>query len=304
MRIQTERLFLREMNEGDYDALYDVLADSDIMQHYPYTFDEQRVRGWINRNIERYQIFGFGLCSVCLKDTGEMIGDCGLTMQNIGGVIKPEIGYHIRKDMQRKGYAKEAAGAVRDWTFENTPFTTIFSYMKYTNLPSARSAMSWGCRLVDEFEDKENEITKVFAITREEWLALKQSEPMFENVDCIQMHVDDLDEGLAFYRDALGLKLLWRTDLSCGLGMKKGLAEIVLTLEHHDMVDLKVHDVESELPRFLDAGGKMITGPFDIDIGKCAVVADPWENQYCILDMTKGTYDTDREGVVNGVSKK
>ena len=87
-------------------------------------------------------------------------------------VIKPEIGYHIRKDMQRKGYAKEAARAVRDWTFENTPFTMIFSYMKYTNLPSARSAISCGCRQVDEFEDKENEITKVFAITREEWLAL------------------------------------------------------------------------------------------------------------------------------------
>ena len=102
-----------------------------------------------------------------------MIGDCGLTMQNIGGVIKPEIGYHIRKDMQRKGYAKEAASAVRDWAFENTPFTMIFSYMKYTNLPSARSAMSWGCRLVDEFKDEENEITKVFAITRKEWLALK-----------------------------------------------------------------------------------------------------------------------------------
>ena len=97
-------------------------------------------------------------------------------------VIKPEIGYHIRKDMQRKGYAKEAARAVRDWTFEKTPFTMIFSYMKYTNLPSARSAMSWGCRQVDEFEDKENEITKVFAITREEWLALKQNESMCENI--------------------------------------------------------------------------------------------------------------------------
>ena len=168
------------MNQEDYNALYLVLADSDIMQHYPYTFDEHRVRGWINKNIERYQIFGFGLWAVCLKDTGEMIGDCGLTMQNIGGVIKPEIGYHIRKDMQRKGYAKEAASAVRDWTFENTPFATIFSYMKYTNLPSAKSAMSWGCSKVDEFKDDENGITIVFAITREEWLKLKQYGPMFD----------------------------------------------------------------------------------------------------------------------------
>lgn len=175
MKMETERLLLREMKQEDYDALYAVLADSDIMQHYPYSFDEHRVQGWITKNRERYQIFGFGLWAVCLKDTGEMIGDCGLTMQTIGGVIKPEIGYHIRKDMQKKGYAKEAATAVRDWTFENTPFVTIFSYMKHTNLPSARSAMSWGCRKVDEFEDEENGITVVYAITREEWLKLKQA---------------------------------------------------------------------------------------------------------------------------------
>lgn len=143
MIFETKRLILREMSTEDYDALYAVLADSDIMQHYPYTFDEARVRGWIERNMERYRIFGFGLWAVCLKETGEMIGDCGLTMQNIGGVIKPEIGYHIRKDMQKKGYAKEAASAVRDWTFENTTFNIIFSYMKYTNTPSAKSAQSW-----------------------------------------------------------------------------------------------------------------------------------------------------------------
>ena len=166
--IQTERLFLREMNADDYDALYQVLADSDIMQHYPYTFDEKRVRGWIERNAERYKTFGFGLWAVCLKETGEMIGDCGLTMQNIGGVIKPEIGYHIRADKQRNGYAKEAAIAVRDWTFENTPFQEIFSYMKYTNEPSARTAMSYGCRQVNEFNDEVNGTTRVFMVSKKE----------------------------------------------------------------------------------------------------------------------------------------
>ena len=93
MVIETERLILREMTEGDYDALYRVLADSDIMQHYPYTFDGNRVRGWINRNIERYHSLGFGLWAVCLKESGEMIGDCGLTMQLINGQIKLMI-YH------------------------------------------------------------------------------------------------------------------------------------------------------------------------------------------------------------------
>ena len=101
MKIETKRLILREMNEDDFDALYRVLADADIMQHYPYAFDEERVQNWIARNVERYRVFGFGLWAVCLKETGEMIGDCGLTMQMIGSAIKPEIGYHIRKDMQK-----------------------------------------------------------------------------------------------------------------------------------------------------------------------------------------------------------
>ncbi len=174
MRIETERLFLREMTEDDFSALYRVLADAEIMRHYPYIFDEARVKGWIARNIERYRVFGFGLWAVCRKDTGEMIGDCGLTMQVIDGQIKPEIGYHIRRDCQRVGYAKEAASAVRDWTFLNTPFNIVYSYMKYTNEPSAKTAVSCGCRFIEEFADETNEITKVYAISREEWMNLQQ----------------------------------------------------------------------------------------------------------------------------------
>ena len=170
MIIETERLFLREMTEDDFHSLYKILADSNIMQHYPYIFDEGRVRNWIERNIERYKTFGFGLWAVCLKETEELIGDCGLTMQLIGGEIKPEIGYHIRRDMQRKGYAKEAAIAVRNWTFNNTPFNVVYSYMKHTNEPSYKTAISYGCKQVGEYKDDTNEITKVFAITRDEWL--------------------------------------------------------------------------------------------------------------------------------------
>jgi len=173
MIIETDRLILREMTEDDFDALYAVLADPDNMKYYPYSFDEDRVRKWIRRNIERYKIFGFGLWAVVLKETGEVIGDCGITMQLIGGEIKPEIGYHIRKDCQRKGYASEAAKAVRDWVFTNTTFNIVYSYMKYTNVPSYRTAMAYGCHLVDEFEDDTNGIIKVYAISRDEWEELR-----------------------------------------------------------------------------------------------------------------------------------
>lgn len=62
--METERLILRELSDADYESLYSVLANSDIMQHYPYTFDESRVRAWIPKNIERYRVFGFGLWAV------------------------------------------------------------------------------------------------------------------------------------------------------------------------------------------------------------------------------------------------
>lgn len=169
MVIETERLRLREMTEHDFDGLYQVLGDADIMQYYPSPFDETGVRSWIARNMKRYRVLGFGLWAVCLKGTGEIIGDCGLTMQLINGQIKPEIGYHIRGDQQRKGYAKEAAIAVRDWTFLHTPFQMVYSYMKYTNEPSCKTAVSYGCTQVDEFPDAVNGITRVFAISRETW---------------------------------------------------------------------------------------------------------------------------------------
>ncbi len=166
--LETDRLILREMEPRDFDALYDVLSDSDIMSHYPYTFDEKRVKGWILKNIERYRVFGFGLWAVVLKETGEMIGDCGLTMQSINGSVCPEIGYHINKRFQRNGYAKEAASACRDWAFANTPFNVLYSYMKQTNLPSAATAAANGMKKVGEYTDAENEITVVYAITRKE----------------------------------------------------------------------------------------------------------------------------------------
>ena len=166
--LETERLFLREMNMDDYDALFKVLADPDIMQHYPYTFDGERVRSWIERNMNRYKNDGFGLWAVCLKDTGEMIGDCGLTLQNIEGETLPEIGYHIRADQQRKGYAKEAAMAVRDWAFANTEYPALYSYCKYTNTGSFKTAESIGMRFLKEYPDEDNKITHVSVIRRED----------------------------------------------------------------------------------------------------------------------------------------
>ena len=140
MMIETERLLLREYTPDDFDALYEIVSDPETMAHYPAPFDEARTRRWIDWNLENYAQYGFGLWAVVLKETGEFIGDCGITIQNIDGEMLPEIGYHIHKKYWRQGFAKEAARAVRDWAFLNTKYHVLYSYMKYTNEGSWRTA--------------------------------------------------------------------------------------------------------------------------------------------------------------------
>ena len=111
-----------------------------------------------------------------LKQTGEFIGDCGLTLQNIDGQLLPEIGYHIHKKYWRQGFGKEAARAARDWAFQNTGYDAVYSYMKYTNVGSYSTAMANGMKKVKEYPDPKNTISYAYAITRGEWEALKEHE--------------------------------------------------------------------------------------------------------------------------------
>ena len=174
MSLETNRLILRELTEEDFDALYEILSDPKTMEHYPAPFDTAKVRRWIEWNQINYRNLGFGLWAVVLKETGELIGDCGITMQRIDGEILPEIGYHIHKKHQKKGYATEAAQACRDFIFTQTPFRTIYSYMKYTNIGSYTVAEKNGMKFIRDYPDPVNTISKVYAITREEWQKLRE----------------------------------------------------------------------------------------------------------------------------------
>ena len=126
-------------------------------------------------------------------------------------------------------------------------------------------------------------------------------EPVFKNVDCIQFYVPDLQEGIKYYCNNLGLKVIWKTDTSIGLGMADGITEIVIQNERESQeVDIKVDSVIDTIEAIKKAGGQIVYGPFDIRIGKCAVVKDLWDNKYVILDSTKGTFITDNDGNIIG----
>ena len=166
--IETQRLRLREYTRDDFDALFEILSDPETMKHYPKPYDEKGTWRWIEWSLENYQKHGFGWWAIELADSGEFIGDCGVTMQNINGKILPEIGYHLNKKFWRCGYGKEAAIAVRDWFFENTDHDAVYSYMDITNIASYSTAAAAGMKRIGEFSDDDG-MCYVYAITRNEW---------------------------------------------------------------------------------------------------------------------------------------
>ncbi|MBI2913430.1 MAG: VOC family protein [Chloroflexi bacterium] len=125
--------------------------------------------------------------------------------------------------------------------------------------------------------------------------------PLFRKLDCLQIPVPDIETGLAFYRDRLGHELLWRTATAAGLRMADSDTEIVLQTERPELeANLLVESADEAARRFVDAGGKLVAGPFDIQIGRCVVVQDPWGNRLVLLDMSKGKLITDDTGNVVG----
>ena len=172
IKLETERLYLREFTNEDFASIADVISDPETMKHYPKPYDENGVQRWLSWSLENYEKYGFGWWAMILKETGEFLGDCGITMQNIDGELLPEIGYHIQKRYWRCGYGSEAARGVRDWAFENTDFDSIYSYMTIENVASYATAESIGMKRIKEYVD-EDERLYVYAITRQEWEQIK-----------------------------------------------------------------------------------------------------------------------------------
>jgi predicted enzyme related to lactoylglutathione lyase len=123
--------------------------------------------------------------------------------------------------------------------------------------------------------------------------------PLFRKIDCLQIPVPDLEAGLAFYRDRLGHELIWRTNTSAGLRMPGSDTEIVVQTERPEMeTELTVASTDEAVVTIREAGGRVIVQPFDIPIGRCAVVTDPWGNRLVLLDTSKGLLVTDANGYV------
>lgn len=138
--LETSRLRLREFVPQDADALAAVLGDPVAMRYYPAAFDRKGVEEWIGKNIGCYQRDGHGLWAMVLKDSGELIGDCGCILQEVEGTNYVEVGYHVRRDLWGNGYATEAARACMEYAFAKLGVARVISMIRPMNMQSRRVA--------------------------------------------------------------------------------------------------------------------------------------------------------------------
>jgi len=126
---------------------------------------------------------------------------------------------------------------------------------------------------------------------------------LLRKVDAVTIRVPDLDTGLEFYRDRLGHELLWRNDEigQAGLRLPEADTEIVLSTDLDYAPTWLVTSADEAAEEIVSKGGRLVTEPFDVPVGRCAVVEDPFGNALVVLDLSKGLYTTDPHGTVTGV---
>jgi predicted enzyme related to lactoylglutathione lyase len=127
---------------------------------------------------------------------------------------------------------------------------------------------------------------------------------LFRKIDNHLLRVVDLDAAISFYGDKLGHRLLWRSDQAAGFALPETDAELDVHLHHGPETDILVDNVDEAFASFLSAGGVAIQPPFDIAIGRCARIRDPFGNELVILDQSKGRLVSDSDGRVTGVEPR
>ena len=142
---ETERLEIRHFVADDREAMDRIFGDVEVMHYGPGVKDSAWVENWISLCEGDYRAQGFGLWAVVEKSTRCVIGYCGLTrFPDIAGEEEIEVGYRLARECWGKGYATEAARAVRDYGFETLKLPRLISLIDPENIASVRVAEKLG----------------------------------------------------------------------------------------------------------------------------------------------------------------
>jgi RimJ/RimL family protein N-acetyltransferase len=180
--LETERLILRKITEGDAVLQDRVLNTPTTMQYLGGVKEMHEIEGRHAITMASYSKNGFGFMFLIEKGTGELVGHAGLKRTDIPSAPNKgdhEIGWLIREDRWRRGYAYEAASAVLEWAFARFEPPRIVAITSGRNIGSWKLMEKLGMerrRDLDfyepDFSDEDNPVIQ-YALTREKWESKK-----------------------------------------------------------------------------------------------------------------------------------
>lgn len=144
--IETERLIFRELDQLDFVDLCEILQDDSAMTAYEGAFTDEEVQRWLAKQLDNYERWGFGLWAVIKKDTGEFIGQVGLTMQRVEEEEVLEIGYLLKQKFWHQGFATEAALGCKKYAQETLGAELVTCTIRDTNVASQKVAERIGMK--------------------------------------------------------------------------------------------------------------------------------------------------------------
>ncbi len=162
----SERILFRKVEDSDFNEWMKFCAETNALKYIFSKEDQllsptQKCEKWFEKVNHRYQNNLGGMNALIEKETGQLIGQCGLLIQNIDGIEELEIGYSLIKEYRGKGFASEAAQKCKEFAIENQLSDSLISVIMPGNYPSIAVALKNGMRF-DKVSEMNNEKINVY----------------------------------------------------------------------------------------------------------------------------------------------
>jgi ribosomal-protein-alanine N-acetyltransferase len=164
---ETNRLIFRKIRESDYTIWQEFFKDPATSEHWISVKEKPEIEceKWYAYQFYRYENDKGGMNALIQKESGKLIGHCGLLVQVVDNVTELEIAYSLLPEFRSKGYATEAAGKCKEFAFENSLSESLISIVSLPNIPSAKVALKSGMK-IDKITVYNGNTVNIFRIAK------------------------------------------------------------------------------------------------------------------------------------------
>ncbi len=166
---QTERLIIRQFQDSDLEALAQILGKPEVMKFSPVgELSKEMTRIRMQGYIDSYEKHGYGKWAVIHRESGRLIGYCGIAVTDIEGKLENELGYRFDPDFWGQGLATEAAKACLQYGFDQLNFDYVLAIVEPENYGSVRVLEKIGMEFVKESNSVwQGKVVSIYQVMRE-----------------------------------------------------------------------------------------------------------------------------------------